>query len=120
MKAVIALGSNLGDRRVHLDAGLSALRTLGTVVPSPLVMETLDESGRGPAYLNTVAILVVEEIDSRRLLESLLRLELRKGVIATLERTRRAPWTWTSSPRTARPATGPGRRPRICVFLVPS
>ena len=79
MKAVIALGSNLGDRRVHLDAGLSALRTLGTVVPSPLVMETLDESGRGPAYLNTVAILVVEEIDSRRLLESLLRLELAEG-----------------------------------------
>jgi 2-amino-4-hydroxy-6-hydroxymethyldihydropteridine diphosphokinase len=79
MKAVIALGSNLGDRRAHLEAGLVALRTLGTVVPSPLVMETPDESGRGPAYLNTVAILVTDEADPRRLLESLLRLELLEG-----------------------------------------
>ena len=79
MKAVIALGSNLGDRRAHLNAGLAALRTLGTVVPSPMVMETPDESGRGPAYLNTVAILVTEEPDPRRLLESLLRLELVAG-----------------------------------------
>lgn len=79
MKAVIALGSNLGDRRAHLDAGLTALRSLGAVVPSPLVMETPDESGRGPAYLNTVAILVTEEADPRRLLESLLRLELGAG-----------------------------------------
>ena len=79
MKAVIALGSNLGDRRAHLDTGLMALRTLGSVVPSPLVMETPDESGRGPAYLNTVAILVTEEPDPRRLLESLLRLEVAIG-----------------------------------------
>ena len=79
MKSVIALGSNLGDRQAHLDAGLIALRTLGAVVPSPLVMETPDESGRGPAYLNTVAILVTEEADPCRLLESLLRLELLAG-----------------------------------------
>lgn len=79
MKAVIALGSNLGDRRAHLAAGLAALGTLGVVVPSPLVMETPDESGRGPAYLNTVAILVTGEGDPRRLLESLLRLELLEG-----------------------------------------
>ncbi|MBK9797298.1 MAG: 2-amino-4-hydroxy-6-hydroxymethyldihydropteridine diphosphokinase [Holophagaceae bacterium] len=79
MKAVIALGSNLGDRRAHLDAGLAALRTLGTVLPSPLVMETPDESGQGPAYLNTVAILVTGEADPCRLLEALLRLELLAG-----------------------------------------
>lgn len=79
MKAVIALGSNLGDRRAHLEAGLAALRTLGAVMPSPLVMETPDESGRGPAYLNTVAILATEETDPRRLLEALLRLELAEG-----------------------------------------
>lgn len=79
MKAVVALGSNLGDRRAHLEAGLAALRTLGTVLPSPLVMETADESGRGPAYLNTVAILVTDEADPCRLLESLLRLELAAG-----------------------------------------
>ena len=79
MKAVVALGSNLRDRRAHLDDGLAALRTLGSVLPSPLVMETPDESGRGPAYLNTVAILMTGEADPRRLLESLLRLELAAG-----------------------------------------
>jgi 2-amino-4-hydroxy-6-hydroxymethyldihydropteridine diphosphokinase len=79
MKAVIALGSNLGDRRAHLEAGLAALRTLGSVVPSPLVMETPDESGRGSAYLNTVALLMTDETDPCRLLEALLRLELAAG-----------------------------------------
>lgn len=79
MKAVVALGSNLGDRRAYLAAGLAALRNLGAVVPSPLVMETPDESGRGPAYLNTVALLVTEEADPCRLLEALLRLELAQG-----------------------------------------
>ena len=62
-----------------MDAGLIALCTLGAVVPSRLVMETPDESGRGPAYLNTVAILVTDEADPCRLLESLLRLELLAG-----------------------------------------
>ena len=77
--AIIALGSNIGDRRAHLDAGLTALRTLGAVTPSPLMMETPDESGRGPAYLNTVARLVTELDDPRRLLEALLRLERAQG-----------------------------------------
>ena len=78
-RVFVALGSNLGDRRAHLAAGLAALGTLGTVVPSPLVMETPDESGQGPAYLNTVVILATGEADPRRLLESLLRLELATG-----------------------------------------
>ena len=79
MIAIVALGSNLGDRQAHLDAGLVALAALGAVTPSPLVMETPDESGRGPAYLNTVARLVTEESDPRRLLEALLRLERAQG-----------------------------------------
>lgn len=79
MIAIIALGSNLGDRRAHLDAGLTGLRSLGAVHPSPLVMETADESGRGPAYLNTVTRLVTDETDPRRLLEALLRLERAQG-----------------------------------------
>ena len=79
MIAIIALGSNLGDRRTHLDAGLAALGSLGQVTPSPLVMETPDESERGPAYLNTVARLVTVEADPRRLLEALLRLERAQG-----------------------------------------
>ncbi|MBS1766891.1 MAG: 2-amino-4-hydroxy-6-hydroxymethyldihydropteridine diphosphokinase [Acidobacteria bacterium] len=79
MIAIIALGSNLGDRGAHLEAGLAALASLGTVAPSPLRMETPDESGRGPAYLNTVARLVADESDPRRLLEALLRLERAQG-----------------------------------------
>jgi 2-amino-4-hydroxy-6-hydroxymethyldihydropteridine diphosphokinase len=79
MIAIVALGSNLGNRRAHLDLGLAALGSLGSVQPSPLVMETPDESGRGPAYLNTVARLATELDDPRRLLEALLRLERAHG-----------------------------------------
>ena len=79
MIALVALGSNLGDRQAHLAAALAGLREMGTVTPSPLVMETPDESGRGPAYLNTVVRLETPGRDFRRLLEALLRLELRLG-----------------------------------------
>lgn len=79
LSAVIALGSNLGDRHAHLEAGLASLADLGRVVRSPMIMETPDESGRGPDYLNTVARLVWEGDDPRRLLEELLRIELRLG-----------------------------------------
>ncbi len=79
MHAIIALGSNLGDRQAHLAAGLEGLRTLGQVLPSPMVMETPDESGKGPSYLNTVALLIRPGGDPRHLLEELLRLELRLG-----------------------------------------
>jgi 2-amino-4-hydroxy-6-hydroxymethyldihydropteridine diphosphokinase len=79
LRALVALGSNLGDRAGHLAAGLAALGELGRVTPSPLVMETPDESGLGPTYLNTVAELVTELDSPCRLLEELLRLELRLG-----------------------------------------
>lgn len=79
MRAIVALGSNLGNRQAYLEAGLSALRALGEVKPSPLVTETPDESGLGPAYLNTVALVECEESDPRRLLEALFRIELAQG-----------------------------------------
>ena len=79
MRAIVALGSNLGDRRAHLEGGLRALATLGTVLPSPLVLETPDATGTGPDYLNTVAYLDTDLTDPRRLLEALLRIELRLG-----------------------------------------
>lgn len=79
MNAVIALGSNLGDRRANLAAGVEGLGELGGVRVSSLVMETPDESGRGPDYLNTVALLATAIEDPRRLLEALLRIELRCG-----------------------------------------
>lgn len=79
MIALVALGSNLGERRANLEAGLAALRELGAVRPSPLVMETPDESATGPAYLNTVARLETGMDSPCRLLEALLRAELRLG-----------------------------------------
>lgn len=79
MKAIIALGSNLGDRAGNLAAGLAAITALGIIIPSPLVMETHDESGTGPDYLNTVTLLDARLDDPRALLEALLRAELILG-----------------------------------------
>jgi len=79
MQSLVALGSNLGDRRASLEAGLRALAELGAVVPSPLWPETADVTGVGPDYLNTVALLETGGDDPRTLLEALLRAELRLG-----------------------------------------
>jgi 2-amino-4-hydroxy-6-hydroxymethyldihydropteridine diphosphokinase len=79
VRAIVALGSNLGDREEHLKAGLAALAELGSVTASPQVMETPDVSGKGPDFLNTVALLATSLEDPRRLLEELLRAELRLG-----------------------------------------
>ena len=79
MRALVALGCNLGDRRARLEAGLGALALLGAVTPSPLWPETPDESGRGPDYMNNVALLEIPETDPAELLEALLRAELRLG-----------------------------------------
>jgi len=79
MKVLVALGSNLGNRKANLQAGLAGIQQLGSVIPSPLIMETADESGLGPAYLNTVALLECEESDPCRLLEALFRIELAQG-----------------------------------------
>jgi 2-amino-4-hydroxy-6-hydroxymethyldihydropteridine diphosphokinase len=79
VRIIVALGSNLGDRKANLEAGLRALKRLGKVSPSPLVMETPDESGSGPAYLNTVARVECELDNPCRILEALLRLELALG-----------------------------------------
>jgi len=78
MRVLVALGSNLGDRLASLEAGLNVLAELGQVTRSPMVMETPDESGTGPAYLNTVALLETD-LELTRLLEELLRREIRLG-----------------------------------------
>jgi 2-amino-4-hydroxy-6-hydroxymethyldihydropteridine diphosphokinase len=79
MRSIVALGSNLGDRRLNLEQGLAALGRLGATTVSPLWLETPDESGRGPDYLNTVALLEAPFQDPRPLLEALLRAELALG-----------------------------------------
>jgi 2-amino-4-hydroxy-6-hydroxymethyldihydropteridine diphosphokinase len=112
MRALVALGSNLGDRRANLEAGLAALGGLGSVTVSPVWPETPDESGLGPDYLNTVALLETSGEDPRTLLEALLRAELRLGRDRGLGRNaprtldldlvavegREGTWEWPSPP----------------------
>jgi len=76
LTAYIALGSNLGDRRGNISLGVECLRRLGRVTPSPLVVETDDESGLGPPYINTVVRLDTDLPDPCRILEECLRIEL--------------------------------------------
>src|SRR5215468_2897032 len=79
--AYIALGSNLGDRERHVDAGLAALRALRGVrdVVVSRVYET-DPVGPGDQrpYLNAVA-RVRTGLAPRVLLEELLAIERREG-----------------------------------------
>ena len=79
MIAFVALGSNLGNRSNNLAMGIRHLAGLGKVTVSPVVMETEDESGTGPAYLNTVAKLDTAIPDPMALLEECLRIELECG-----------------------------------------
>lgn len=79
MIAYIALGSNMGGRRQNIAAGIEGLSKLGQVAASPLVMETEDEVGIGPPYLNTVIRLDTPIADPRELLEECLRIELACG-----------------------------------------
>jgi len=81
-KAYIALGSNQGDRRVHLAAALDALRSLPGVlsVESAPIYET-DPVG-GPAgqskFLNTVAA-VKTDLTAEQLLVELNQIEASRG-----------------------------------------
>jgi len=79
MIAYIALGSNLGDRQENISKGIRMLSALGRVTVSPLIIETEDESGIGPAYLNTVVELDAAIADPRTLLEECLRIEIAAG-----------------------------------------
>lgn len=79
MKVIIALGSNVGDRAGYLHKGVQKISSLGTVVASPLILETPDESALGPTYLNTVVFLDTTEKNPCRLLEKLLRIEQQLG-----------------------------------------
>jgi 2-amino-4-hydroxy-6-hydroxymethyldihydropteridine diphosphokinase len=77
--AYIALGSNLGDRQKNISAGIKMLSALGKVTLSPLTVETEDELGMGPAYLNTVIELDTAMADPCALLEECLRIEIAAG-----------------------------------------
>ncbi|MDR0499377.1 MAG: 2-amino-4-hydroxy-6-hydroxymethyldihydropteridine diphosphokinase [Holophagales bacterium] len=84
MIAYVALGSNLGNRSKNISFGISELCKLGRLTCSPLVIESEDESGIGPPYLNTVIKLDACIADPRVLLEECLRTELACGRDRTL------------------------------------
>ncbi|MDR1841312.1 MAG: 2-amino-4-hydroxy-6-hydroxymethyldihydropteridine diphosphokinase [Holophagales bacterium] len=79
LSVYIALGSNLGDRPKNIAFGVSELKKFGDLAPSPLTVESEDESGIGPPYLNTVVKLDAHISDPRALLEECLRIEIACG-----------------------------------------
>ncbi len=79
MDALIALGSNLGDRLATLQGAVDALGALGVVRSVSRVCETAamyvtDQ----PAFLNAV-VLLETELDAAALLDQLLAIERRFG-----------------------------------------
>lgn len=86
--AVIALGSNLGDRHEHLQAGLDALAARpGVVIQAVSPVYETDPVGGPvqPAYLNAVALLEVT-MEPSSLLRTLHEVEAATG------RVRRERW----------------------------
>ena len=80
MKVAIALGSNLGDRRAHLDYAIDALRLDLTSMVVSSFQET-DPVGVGPEhgrYLNA-AVVGDTQLSARLLLERLLDIEEERG-----------------------------------------
>jgi 2-amino-4-hydroxy-6-hydroxymethyldihydropteridine diphosphokinase len=83
--AAIALGSNLGDRRAHIDFALAALRRLPrTDVTATSTFHETRAIGKpggidpGGPYLNAAALLRTA-LAPRELLEHLLRIETERG-----------------------------------------
>ncbi|MGP1347371.1 MAG: 2-amino-4-hydroxy-6-hydroxymethyldihydropteridine diphosphokinase, partial [Phycisphaerales bacterium] len=75
--ALIALGSNLGDRTAHLHSAFHAIAALPTTTllacAIPIETEPLGPPGQGP-YLNAAA-LIYTALEPRALLEALLNIE---------------------------------------------
>ena len=76
----IALGSNLGDRRAHLDYALSRLGSiLGNIRASTFFdTDPVDVPGRQPLFLNAAAVGETA-LSPGELLEALLEIELERG-----------------------------------------
>ena len=86
VRAAIGLGSNLGDRPVHLSAAVEAIEALGSVVAVSSSYETAPIGGpeQGP-YLNGVVVLETD-LSPATLMDSLLAIEKSRG------RERRVRW----------------------------
>lgn len=80
MIAAIALGSNVGDRRAHLDFAVDRLRTLldNLNVSSYYETEPVGIAGVQPLFLNAAA-LGETNLSARGLLDALLAIEAERG-----------------------------------------
>ena len=80
-RVFVALGSNLGDRAAHLQAGREALGVLpGTrLIAASAIEETAPLAGMDqPAYLNQM-VLLETDLEPRALLQACQTIELREG-----------------------------------------
>jgi 2-amino-4-hydroxy-6-hydroxymethyldihydropteridine diphosphokinase len=78
--AAVALGSNLGDRRAHLEYGASSLRALLAGARLSRFFETVPVavSARQPLFLNA-AVVGDTTLPPERLLDALLEIEKERG-----------------------------------------
>jgi 2-amino-4-hydroxy-6-hydroxymethyldihydropteridine diphosphokinase len=79
-RVAIALGSNVGDRRAHLDYAVAALRALLTNSTVSRYYDTVPVGASGPQamYLNA-AIVGETALAPRALLDALLAIEQQQG-----------------------------------------
>jgi len=84
---VIALGSNLGDRRVNLRRAVDALRRVISVVRVSSIIETEPVDAPPPKFLNMV-VVGHTRLSPEKVLDRLLEIEKRLGRRRT---TRNAP-----------------------------
>ena len=79
-RVAVALGSNLGDRRAHLEFAVSTLRTLLERLAVSSFHDTVPVgvSGLQPLYLNAAAVGDTT-LGARALLDALLAIEAARG-----------------------------------------
>lgn len=76
-RAVVALGSNLGDRLTYLRGAVAGLRRLGTVISTSSLYETEPVGGPDQGRYLNAAVVIDTELSPRTLLEELLAIEKR-------------------------------------------
>jgi 3-oxoacyl-[acyl-carrier protein] reductase len=84
--AYLALGSNVGDRRAHLEQAVAALGSIGAIRRTSGWIETEPVGGPPgqPRYLNG-AVELATELEPRALLDAMLAIEARLGRVRTIK-----------------------------------
>jgi 2-amino-4-hydroxy-6-hydroxymethyldihydropteridine diphosphokinase len=79
-RVAVALGSNLGDRRAHLDHAVASLRTILGHLTISTYYDTVPAGvvGPHPSYLNA-AVVGETALSARELLDALLAIESARG-----------------------------------------